>query len=148
MTRRFALWVVAVALMLGAVGPAVASTVCDEDGARREAAQQRDRPISWDRAYLSRDGRTLLITVSSSILRLTKVVLRGRSRSVTVTVFQVQPQEGGVDIPDISVGRCLRVQLRRPLGKRRVVDGRSGRERRVRRRADAKGCSRIRTVRR
>lgn len=151
MTRRYVLWALVGVLTLAAAAPAVASKVCDEGSSRRDAAGDRDRAIRWQGAHLSQDGRTLLITVQSSILRLTKVVLRERARSVTVTVFQRRPPDG-VSAPDSAVFRCVRVRLRAPLGERRLVDGRARRKRRVARDryttpADGPRCRRVRTVR-
>ncbi len=153
MTRTPALSALVVALILAAVGPAVASSVCDEGGSLREAASQDDRPTRWSNAHVTRDGRTLRIVLFSSLLPLEKVVVRERARSVTVTVFQGRLPGGSLPPGDIAVIRCVKLRLRSALGERRVVDGRTGRERRVERDrytvpADGPRCQKLRTVRR
>ena len=139
-----------VALTLAAVAPAVASSICDEGDSRREVAGERDRPIRWQAAHVTRDGRTLLISVQSGFTRPKKVVVRERARSVTVTVFESRPEKGSPPGPDIGVTRCVRVGLRAPLGERRLFDGRAPRKRRVARdnQEDGRGCLRLRIVRR
>ncbi len=150
MTRMPALSALVVALTLTAAAPAVASSVCDQGGSRREATQQRERPIRWQGADVTRDGRTLLISVQSGITRPTKVVIRERARSVTVSIFEPRPAKGSPPGPDIGVTRCVRVRLRAPLGERRLFDGRAPRKRRVARDnpEDGRRCLRLRIVRR
>lgn len=151
MTRMPALSALVVALALAAAAPAVASSVCDQGGSRREATQQRERPIRWQGADVTRDGRTLLISVQSGIFPPKKVVVRERARSeVTVTIFEPRPAKGSPPGPDIGVTRCVRVRLRAPLGERRLFDGRAPRKRRVARDnpEDGRRCLRLRIVRR
>lgn len=138
-----------VALALAAVAPAVASSVCDQGGSGREPTQQRERPIRWQGADVTRDGRTLLIIVQSGISPPKKVVVRERARSVTVTILEARRPKGGPDIPAVGVIRCVRVRLRAPLGERRLFDGRAPRKRRVARdNPDGRGCLRLPIVRR
>ncbi len=155
MTRTPALSALVVALTLAAVGPAVASSVGDEGGSQNEAAPQRDRPIPWYWPHVTRDGRTLRIVSFSGITPPKKVVVRERARSVTVTVFEFGGPlpEGSPPSSDIGVRRCVKLRLRSALGERRVVDGRTGRERRVERDrytvpADGPRCQKLPTVRR
>jgi hypothetical protein len=149
MTRMPALSALVVALVLGAVAPAVASSVCDQGDSRREPTEQRERPIRWQGADVTRDGRTLLISVQSGFSPPKKVVVRERARSVTVTVFERRRAKGSPPGPDIGVTRCVRVRLRAPLGERRLFDGRAPRKRRVARdNPDGRGCLRLPIVRR
>jgi len=151
MTRIPALSALVVALALAVVAPAVASSVCDQGGSRREPTEQRERPIRWQGAGVTRDGRTLLISVLSGISPPKKVVVRERARSVTVTILETRRPKGGPDIPAIAVIRCVRVRLRAPLGERRLFDGRRApRKRRVARDnpEDGRGCLRLPIVRR
>ncbi len=138
-----------VAVTVAAVAPAVASSVCDQGDSRREPTEQRERPIRWQGADVTRDGRTLLISVQSGFSPPKKVVVRERARSVTVTVFEGRRAKGSPPGPDIGVTRCVRVRLRSPLGERRLFDGRAPRKRRVARdNPDGRGCLRLPIVRR
>lgn len=150
MTRLLTLSGLGVALVLAGAVPAVASSACDEDDARREPAGERDRPIRWQAAKVTRGGRTLLITVHSGIFRPNKVVIREGARSVIVTILEPQLKDESLSVPQVGVVRCVRVRLHTPLGERRLFDGRAPRKRRVARETskEGRGCLRLRTIRR
>jgi hypothetical protein len=108
-------------------------------------AGDRDRPVSWSGVLVVRDGRVVKLGYTTSpALRAERAVVRARRGRVTITLHESRPPEG-IGIPDGAVERCVRIRLRAPLGRRVLVDGRSGRTR-TRRDAALRGrrCGRVR----
>lgn len=124
-TRNVA--VVACAALLASAGYAAA---CDAPIAGRPKTQiAGHEPVAWQRSFVL--GRTvrLLYFYGGSAPPADIATVSYRRRTVHITLYQKALPTGPPDIPDtlVSVMVCQQIRLTRPLGRRRVVDGLTGR---------------------
>ncbi len=96
----------------------------------------RDRKTSWSSWQVRGRGRLLDVRWTGGFEPFSGVRVRARRR-VVVTVFEREPPDFSADgtgfaSPAIAIEKCVTVRLRKPLGRRAVVDGATGRRRRSR----------------
>ncbi len=96
-------------------------------GVPAAAACEDGRPLSWDKALIAKNGRSVKVAYTvNPALPLRRAVVRSGPRRVRVTLYQEKPAEGAL-VSDTADVRCVRIPLAEPLRGRRLVDGVTGR---------------------
>jgi len=86
------------------------------------------KPIKWDRAIASSDGRSVTVYFwSAPCDGLDRVDTRATPGKVTITLFVgANPASAQSPCPQVAVHRAVRVPLPAPLGGAKLVDGGRG----------------------
>ena len=89
-------------------------------------------PEAWERYETRGRGRLLRIRWLGGFEPFAHLELRERRRRLTVTIHELFPPAGAsYASADIAIAKCVEVRLRRPLGKRAVIDGHARERRRA-----------------